>query len=354
MHFQVRLKLLSAPSPRKTLTVCAPPSAGWWLAFLCLLACFISLPAMAENVPARIQPPDQSAPANGPVPKRPGMFSRTITVDGMVRKYLLRIPAGMDFSKPAPLVLALHGAGMNGAMMIGFSGLTAQADLSKIILLYPNGTGLADTLLTWNSGGIGPVREKPDDVLFLRTLLDEVSGILKVDQDRIFAVGLSNGGMMAYRLAAEMSDRIAAIAAVGGTLAVADPHPGRPVPVIHFHGTADRIVPYAGPAKGNFLRTSFFSVPETIRVWVGLNGCRTGPAVREITDRFQDGTSVRVSTWSGAPSGAEVVLVDVVGGGHTWPGRPPPTSFLGISTKEISANEMIQEFFAKHPMKRKP
>lgn len=344
MQIPVRLKSVTAPPAWLSLALCSLLTAG-----LCP-------PAFAEDtLPPPPAVPDKPAVAEPPVPGRPGLFARTITVDGMVRKYLLRIPPGLDPAKPAPLVLALHGAGMNGTMMIHFSGLNAQADRSKFILVYPNGTGLADTLLTWNSGGIGPVREKPDDVLFLRTLLDEVSGFLKVDQDRIFAVGLSNGGMMAYRLAAEMSDRIAAIAAVGGTLAVENPRPARPVPVIHFHGTADRIVPYAGPAKkGNFLRTSFLSVPETIRVWVGLDGCKTRPVVREIGDRFEDGTSVRVSTWSGAPTGAEVVLVDVVGGGHTWPGEPPPTSFLGNSTKEISANEMIQAFFLKHPMKRRP
>lgn len=354
MNSNVRLKYFPHAPFRKILTEQLCPGAANWLAFFCLMFCCAAAPAMAQNGRAPLPSPDKPAPVDGPVPKRPGMYARTVMVDGMVRKYLLRIPAGMDFSKPAPLVLALHGAGMNGAMMIGFSGLNEQADLSHFILAYPNGTGVADTLLTWNSGGIGPVREWPDDVLFLRTLIDEISGLLKVDQDRVHVVGLSNGGMMAYRLAAEMSDRIASIAAVGGTLAVADPHPDRPVPVIHFHGTSDRIVPYAGPDKKSFLRFSFFSVPDTIRAWVDLDGCRTGPAVREITDRFEDGTSVRVSTWAGAPTGAEVVLVDIVGGGHTWPGRPPPTSFLGKSTREISANAMIQEFFVKHPRKRRP
>lgn len=285
---------------------------------------------------------------------RPGNHPWKITVGGLSRSAMVHMPPGLDPQKPAPLVLVLHGAGMNAGMMERFSGMNAQADASKFIAVYPNGTGAMDTFLTWNSGGIGPARRKPDDVAFIRALLDDLGKALKLDLQRIYAAGLSNGGMMAYRLATEMSDRIAAIAAVGGTLALPDPQPARPVPAIHFHGRDDRIVPYAGPRKRNAAAMSFLSVDETVATWVKLTGCPETPAMRQVPDRFEDGTSVRIATYGPGRQGAEVVLVEITGGGHTWPGQQPAVSLIGKSTREISANELIWAFFQKHPLPKPP
>jgi polyhydroxybutyrate depolymerase len=275
-------------------------------------------------------------------------------VEGVERSCLVHIPPRLDLSQPSPLVLVLHGAAMNAQMMASFSGMNAQADVSRFIAVYPNGTGWQNTLLRWNSGGIGPEQQKPDDVAFLRALLDDLAAALKVDPRRVFAAGLSNGGMMSYRLATEMSDRIAAIAAVGGTLTVPDPQPARAVPAIHFHGTDDRIVPYTGPARRHPSGISFQSVPETIAAWVKLTGCPDRPVVQEVPDQFDDGTTVKITTYGPGRQGAEVVLVDVNGGGHTWPGKQPAVSLIGKSTREISANRMIWEFFQKHPLPEKP
>lgn len=280
----------------------------------------------------------------------PGDHVRKLTVDGLERSCVIHVPPGLHPTEPAPLVLVLHGAAMNAQMMQGFSGMNAQADAAKFIAVYPNGTGLAGAFLTWNSGGLGPARKKPDDVSFLRALLDDLAGILQVDPRRTYAAGMSNGAMMCYRLAAEMPDRIAAIAAVGGTLAMNDPRPSRAVPLIHFHGTDDRVVPYAGPRNQNSSATSFRSVPETIATWVKLTSCWPSPLIREVPDRFPDSTTVRVSTYGPGRAGAEVVLVDIIGGGHTWPGQQPAVSLIGKSTREISANRMIWDFFQKHPL----
>jgi polyhydroxybutyrate depolymerase len=256
----------------------------------------------------------------------------------------------MNPSLPAPLVLALHGAAMNAGMMAAFSGMNPEADKAKFIVVYPNGTGLADTLLVWNSGGLGPERKNPDDVAFIRLLLDAMARELKVAPKRVYVAGLSNGGMMAYRLALEMPDRLAAIAAVGGTLIQADAHLARAVPAIHFHGTADRIVPYDGPNAKRQGPMNFLSVPATIKTWVKWTGCPETPIIREVPDQFQDGTRVRISTYGPGQEKAEVVLVEVIGGGHTWPGQQPAFSIIGKSTREISANQMIWTFFQKHPL----
>ncbi len=317
-----------------------------------LLVLLLWSAVMVPGLPAA-EPGGPPAPASRPL-NEPGNHARNLTVDGLARSWMVHVPGGMDWSRPVPVVLLLHGAGMNGAMMASFSGMNAQAATSKFIAVYPNGTGLAETFLTWNSGGIGPVRKQPDDVRFIRLLLDNLAGELKVDPLRVYAAGLSNGGMMAYRLAAELSDRIAAIAAVGGTLALPDPAPGRPVSAMHFHGTEDRIVPYAGPRQRHPGRMSFLSVPETIAVWTRLTNCPPEPVSKMVPDRFEDATTVRISTYGPGKRGSEVVLVDIVGGGHTWPGQKPPVSWIGRSTREISANQRIWAFFEKHPMPEQP
>ena len=159
---------------------------------------------------------------------------------------------------------------------------------------------------------------------------------------------MSNGGMMCYRLAAELSDRIAAIVPVAGTMAISEAKPNRPVPLMHFHGTADRIVPFGGPKNGTPKFLTFKSVEETIKVWAEINGCQKEPVVEQLEDKAEDGTTVTKKTYSPEEGGAEVILVEIEGGGHTWPGVEPPVRFIGKSTKDILANDMIWDFFQRH------
>ena len=155
--------------------------------------------------------------ASKPEPFGPGDHTRTFTVDGILRTYLAHVPPGYVEGKPTPVVLALHGAAMNGLMMVGFTGLDATADKAGFIVVYPSGTGVGP-FRTWNAGGFPGGSNKTDDVTFLGKVLDDVTALATVDTKRVFACGMSNGGMMSYRLAAEMSDRIAAIAPVAGTI----------------------------------------------------------------------------------------------------------------------------------------
>jgi len=292
-----------------------------------------------------------SAPP-GAGPLAPGDHTRTLQVDGRERSYLVHVPPKHDPKRPAPVVLVFHGAATNGRMMVHFCGMNKKADEAGFVAVYPNGTGAAGLLLIWNAGGFhGPkADQRPSDVAFVSALLDDLATGVNVDRKRVFATGMSNGGMMCYRLAAELSDRIAAIAPVGGTMAIQDYQPGRPVPVIHFHGTADGIVPFAGPSDGAPKLLTFKSVAETIRRCAAANGCPETPVVEDFPDKADDGTRVRKKTYGPGRDGAEVVLVEIEGGGHTWPGQEPPVRFIGKSTKDISANDLIWEFFQKHPM----
>ena len=179
----------------------------------------------------------------------PGNHNRSLHVDGLDRGYLVHVPPKYDPKTLTPVVLVLHGAWTNGPITALYSGFNRTADENNFIAVYPNGTGIRETALFWNSGGHdrAVLGGKPtDDVKFIGAVLDDLGTAINFDPKRVFATGISNGGMMCYRLAAEMSDRIAAIAPISGTLCLDDCHPTRPVPVLHFHGTEDKLVLYDG------------------------------------------------------------------------------------------------------------
>lgn len=277
---------------------------------------------------------------------------RRVTVGGRTRSYVVHVPAGHDSERPAPVVLALHGATMTGPMLAWFTALNAKADQAGFLAVYPDGTGSRSSYF-WNAGGCcGPAgRDGVDDVGFVRALLDDLAGAYRVDPRRVYAAGLSNGAMMAYRLACELSDRVAAVACVAGTMTAAECRPGRPVSVLHVHGTDDEYAPFAG-GRGPKSVTGFpyRSVEETVRIWVQADGCSGEPEVEELPDRASDGTRVVRKTYCGGRDGTEVALVVVEGGGHTWPGRVLATRALGKATRNVAANDLIWEFFERHPM----
>lgn len=291
-----------------------------------------------------------AALAADPLPA--GDHRQKIEVDGRDRSFLVHVPPQYDPRTPTPVVLVFHGAGMSASSIIPFSGMNAKSDEAGFIAVYPNGTGLA-RFYTFNAGGRrGKMAEgSADDVKFVRALLDHLATIISVDSQRVFATGMSNGGMMCYRLAAELNDRIAAIAPIAGTLAVEVAELKRPVSVMHFHGTADAIVPMGGPADGNPRMLTFNSVADTISLWTRLDGCPSEGVTSEIPCREDDGTSVRQTRYGPGRDGTEVVLIEIEGGGHTWPGQKSPAKFIGKSTLNISANDLMWEFFQRHPLR---
>ena len=333
-----------------------------------LLGLFLALPvcpgpptrvALAQ-VTASSESPPPEAPAAGPLGA--GDHTRTLAVDGRERSYLVHVPETPDPEKRWPVVLALHGAAMDGPMMVWFSGLNRTSDAAGFVAVYPSGTGVGP-FRTWNAGGFrGRMNEnRPDDVAFIRALLDDLAGVLAVDERRIYACGMSNGGMMCYRLATELPGRFAAIAPVAGTNMRPDAPPQRPVPLIHFHGTADAIVPYGpevgaagvdaadgaeGARKGR-RGPRLPGVARSVTGWVEAAGCDTGPVEETLT---ADGDALPVTRlrWSGGRDGCEVELVRIEGGGHTWPGQKPPVGFIGRSTESVSANALLWEFFSRH------
>jgi polyhydroxybutyrate depolymerase len=283
-------------------------------------------------------PGSGAEPACTSPPAEPGDSTHTLDHAGSQREYSLHVPAGYDGEKRMPPVLNFHGYSSNMAQQALFSNLNATAESSGFVVVYPNGLkNSVNGNQSWNAGlccAFGD--EERDDVGFVDALLDELSSRLCIDRKRVYATGMSNGGFMAYRLACERAERFAAIAPVAGVLGIPAEscQPSRAIPVIHFHGTADALVPYDGGGV-----SSFPSVPDSIAGWASRNGCSGQP-----TQTFANGAA-HCETTKGCAEGAELTLCTIDGMGHCWPGQ----SFcpFGNASTDISANQAMWEFFER-------
>jgi len=276
----------------------------------------------------------------------PGDVTRTLTHDGRERSYLVHVPPTYDPTQPTAVVLVFHGGGGNAENARAMTGFDAVADAEGVIVVYPNGTGRRpDRLLTWNGGRCCAyaMEQNVDDVGFVKALLADLGTVANVDTQRIYATGMSNGAIMAYRLACELSDVIAAIGPVAATQNIDACTPSRPVPVLHIHGDADGHAPYAGGIGAESLvGVPFESVETTIDFWVQHNGCALAPQVT------QSG-NIRHTVYSGCKQDATVELYTVIGGGHAWPGGQPGWRGGDVPTTELNASRVMWEFFAAHP-----
>ncbi len=280
----------------------------------------------------------------------PGNHTRYVRQGELRRAYHVHVPPAYDARRPMPVVLALHGAAMNGQIMEWVSGLSKKADQAGFIAVYPNGTGPGGTLLTWNAGifpgSLNPRRA--DDVGYIGRVLDDLGTAVRYDHKRVYVTGMSNGAMMAYRLAVEMPERIAAIAPVAGVMCLPDPMPRRPVPILHIHGTKDGLVPFEGVKNGSPFK--FPSVEECVHCWCKVNGCALTPTETELPTNHDSLRVVR-KDYSTGNAKAPVVLYVVEGGGHTWPGLDRHARFLGANTHNIVADDLMWDFFRQFSLK---
>ena len=279
--------------------------------------------------------------------------TRGLEFGGRARSYIVHLPAGYSPGKPTPLVVALHGGGGNARSNAVQTGFNAEADRSGFIVVHPNGSGERRPLLnalgrghfyTWNAGSCCgyAVQHNIDDVGFIRAMLAELQRDYAIDAKRIYASGLSNGGMMSYRLACEMGDSFAAIGVVAAAQTAYEPRPTQPVSVIHIHGSADQNVTLPGGIGAKALdRTPKPPVLEAIEFWAGFNGC----AAAQTT---QNGR-VRQSLYSGGRNGSEVAFYLIEGGGHSWPGGEQMLAMLDPPSQDLAATSLIWQFFAAHP-----
>jgi polyhydroxybutyrate depolymerase len=251
------------------------------------------------------------------------------------RHWLAHVPS--HHHGPMPVVLLLHGAGGNSRNVMRQSGIGGVADERGVLVIAADGTSprpdspprFLGNPQMWNDGSgrrTGPAYEI-DDVGFLAALLDKVAQRHTVDEARVYAMGFSNGASMALRLAAELPERIAAVAADAGHPFVPPAAGTRPVPTICVCGTVDPLIPLDGGKVGLPWGTSTLQPPYTERVewWARKQGCAPTP----VSDAPAPG--VARSSWIG-PNGAEVALYLVEGAGHVWPGGSSTMSELVVGS----------------------
>ncbi|MFO0903578.1 MAG: hypothetical protein U0939_11290 [Pirellulales bacterium] len=275
---------------------------------------------------------------------------RLIEIDGRTRRALVFVPDELVASTEdrLPVVFAFHGGGSTAEGMIEFSGLAEKGRTAGFVTVFPSGTGRTPEALTWNGGNCcgRAMKDQVDDVDFIRCFIEHLDRWLPIDRRRLYATGMSNGGMMSYRLAAELSDQIAAIAPVGGPIGCLDCLPKRPVSVCHFHGTHDEFAPYEGGiGKRSLSKARFYSVQQSIDAWVRANGCAASPLIDELPVVVDDGTRVTRARFCDGREGSEVWLHTIHGCGHTWPGRSTSLKMLGPVTRNLNANDVMWEFF---------
>lgn len=284
-----------------------------------------------------------STPAHAEaVPATPGAVSgesseHHIAWGGADRLYRLYVPA--NAAAAAPLVVMMHGGGGSAQHAEDISGWDALADREGFVVAYPNADGLA-----WNAGSCcgRPAATGIDDVGFIEAMVREIETAHAIDARRVFAAGMSNGAMMAYRLACE-STIFAAVAPVAGTMMVTCTKPA-PVSIIHIHGLADQNVPFDGSRGTGFAQVDGPPVPDVIAFWRTTDQC--DPA--EVTTSGAVTTSI-----ASCGEGRAVELITIAGAGHQWPGadtsRDRVRPGADAPSTDLDATTTIWTFFAAHP-----
>jgi polyhydroxybutyrate depolymerase len=266
----------------------------------------------------------------------------TLISSGEEREYLLHVPRSYDPAKATPLVISMHGGALWPAAQRDISLWNPVADRHGFIVVYPSGISGRGPR-AWRAGR-GPGQAK--DVKFISELIDTLKATYNIDSTRIYADGLSNGGGMAFALSCTLSDRIAAV----GLVASAQFPPfdwcadGPAVPMIAFHGTADRVTRYHGGTSW-VGPVEFPDIPTWTASWARRNRCGSSPVESSVA------ADVTRLEYTGCANDAAVVLYTVKGGGHTWPGGgPAPEWFVGKTTRSVDATSLMWEFYRAHPL----
>jgi polyhydroxybutyrate depolymerase len=282
-----------------------------------------------------------------PTPAVYRFVDQSLVVDARTRTYTLNLPPNYyeAGTGSVPLVIALHGGGGSAAQFESSSLLTTKANAANFAVVYPNGSSSGGLgLNTWNGGGCcgSAVTNQVGDVNFIRQLIIELGNKHRIDLRRVYATGHSNGGIMSYRLACELSDRIAAIAPNAAALMVPCSTPARAVPLLHMHSKLDAHVPIAGGFGNGLAGVSFPPLSTAIARFVSLNACSAPPTVT---------TNLPLSwtreTYAPCSGGSRVESLITEDGGHAWPGGLPGSANGDTPSLSISANDELWAFFQR-------
>lgn len=287
----------------------------------------VATPSVATTAPAASVVPGCSAPTAG---------LHEITLAGGGAPHPVRIVVPTSFADALlPVVIGFHGLGSDGAGQARLSGYEALAEQEGFIAVHPTGVPNGDdTRTAWQlAARSGADADEHDDLAFTVALIDELVGSWCVDPARVYVTGMSNGGFFTARLVCELSDRIAGAVSVAGMFHPDGCAPARPVPYLAFHGTADDFVPFDGDGEsvllgsGTSLPVEFFStdMPAAFAAFAAGAGCEPEPI-----DTVFDPDMIR-HAYRGCREGVPMAFIEVVGGGHSWPGA------AGVPPAELDA-----------------
>lgn len=277
------------------------------------------------------------------------MLSGQLLYQGQMRTYHLHLPKDYNRNQSLPLVLAFHGGFGRGDRLARNTSFNELADREGFIVVYPDALDKH-----WNDGR-GTTNPDIDDVGFVKALIERLIRFRNIDSSRIYAMGISNGGFFTQRLACEMSDRIAAFAAVSATLPEqlkSSCQPKNPVSMLMIHSPEDQLVPWNGGETGG-RGGRVLSVPDTIAFWRQENDSspKAETEALPVIDP-DDSTRVSMSRYSGGRRGSEVILYTIKGGGHGWPNskNPQSSSRDERASRQLKASQIIWNFFQQHSL----
>ena len=301
------------------------------LSLLCFSAC------SQENNPATNEIPNEVEAL------APGNYSRSITIDGTARTYILHVPTGYDGSKSLPLIFMLHGYGGTAQGFSMVSGMSPKADQENFFVAYLDGTKGNGIAQGWNTGLTPGLGLAVDDIAFVRDLAGQLKAELAIDATRVYAAGFSNGGFMSHRLAAELPELLAAVGTVAGTIGVSPdggvnyymiPQAEAPIPIVIIHGELDPNIPYYGGQGNGAGQLYVKSVADALAYWTAADGCTEAPQITV------NGTGNVTSTdYTGCAEGTEVEHFKISDAYHEWP---------TVTGTGFSATDAIWEFFSRH------
>ena len=282
------------------------------------------------------------------------------TLDGRLRTYRLYVPSSLSARRRVPLLVALHGGLGSGKQFEQISGFDGLAQANRFLVVYPDGTrlrGLKHSCV-WNAGGCCGAAEQSrgnvNDVRFISLLIDRLEREYRVDRERVFVTGHSNGAMLGLRLACQLSDKVDAVAVQSGTLFIDSCRPRRPVSVLEIHGTADQNVPIDGGKGSKDVSGSVYPPPEQgLETLAAADRCRRGP----LTSGDPKNHALSYEVWRPCTGGTVVEWIKVAGASHAWMGHRSSSLLARIVSRRLSgkpymgfdSSAAIWSFLSAHP-----